>query len=401
MNLSVTTRRAAGFLFVAVLSVATAPSSYAASAVSKKLAGTAKKISADAKLPEGQQKPAVAVLPFNAASGLAKRNIGTAFTEMLTHHLVTAGKFRVIERIEQERLLQEQKFQMTGAVDSTTAVQMGKLIGARYVVLGSVEKMRRTYELNCRLTDVETGEVLSSAYEEFNAKEFEDEAKPFLQTVPERGKLGVFGVMGVYSKTDDLAPVSVVMEEQGGATSSHVIDPKPLDYRVYGVGLRYFPTRRLFIEAAYLAISLGDSAATVHQETVGAYGNNKSTVFKLTDDSSSRAMVGISQPITPRFSVRLAGGLRQTKLDASYNLWPAMLMYLLGTESQYVYSASLSETNPIVGFGLEYRIQERIQLSISGVYEMGDLDMKADLPGKPTILTLPKLAIEPSISIYF
>ncbi|MBI5050410.1 MAG: hypothetical protein HZC11_05975 [Nitrospirae bacterium] len=52
--------------------------------------------------------------------------------------------FQVIERQSMERVLSEQKLQMSGLVDASTAVQIGKMVGVDAVVLGNVTTVQRT-----------------------------------------------------------------------------------------------------------------------------------------------------------------------------------------------------------------------------------------------------------------
>lgn len=48
---------------------------------------------------------------------------------------------KVFTRTDLQKVLQEQKFQMSGLVDDNTAVQIGKLAGVRYVVTGAVNNV--------------------------------------------------------------------------------------------------------------------------------------------------------------------------------------------------------------------------------------------------------------------
>jgi curli biogenesis system outer membrane secretion channel CsgG len=51
-----------------------------------------------------------------------------------------AGQIRLFERKELEKVLGEQKLGSSGLVDESTAVQMGKLVGARYMITGKVTR---------------------------------------------------------------------------------------------------------------------------------------------------------------------------------------------------------------------------------------------------------------------
>jgi len=100
-----------------------------------------------------------AVLPFVVLSSDSKFNqLSQGFSENLTYHLVKCQAVKVIERAQMDKALQEMKLGMTGVVDNSTAQAIGKFLGARYVVIGSVEIFGEHVEINCRVLQVSTSE---------------------------------------------------------------------------------------------------------------------------------------------------------------------------------------------------------------------------------------------------
>jgi TolB-like protein len=98
----------------------------------------------------------VAVLDFESIS--VPQDLGKAVAEMLRTKLIELGVYTIIERGKLEGVMQEQSLQLTGAVDPKTAVEIGKLVGAKFVIIGSIVKMGESqYTINARLIDVETG----------------------------------------------------------------------------------------------------------------------------------------------------------------------------------------------------------------------------------------------------
>ena len=86
-----------------------------------------------------------------------------ALTQRLNSEIIALEAYQVVERSEMKRLLDEQKFQYSGCVEIACAVDIGKLIGAKYMVVGSVSKIGRAYSLDSRMISVETGESYISA----------------------------------------------------------------------------------------------------------------------------------------------------------------------------------------------------------------------------------------------
>ncbi len=79
--------------------------------------------------------------------------------EELTMLLVNAKKFRVVERRDLDAVLTEQRFQLSGEVDDDTAVFIGHLTGAAFVISGGISPWEQAKHLRLKVLDVETGEI--------------------------------------------------------------------------------------------------------------------------------------------------------------------------------------------------------------------------------------------------
>ena len=99
----------------------------------------------------------VAVLNFQSI--MAPSEMGFAVAEILRTELVRFGEYTVIERGRLDQILKEQAFQHTGAVNTDTAVNIGNIVGANYVITGSVIKTGNIYIINSRLINAESGVV--------------------------------------------------------------------------------------------------------------------------------------------------------------------------------------------------------------------------------------------------
>jgi len=99
----------------------------------------------------------VAVLNFKSI--MAPPEMGFAVAEILRTELVRFGEYTVIERGRLDQILKEQAFQHTGAVNTDTAVNIGNIVGANYVITGSIIKTGNIYIINSRLINAESGVV--------------------------------------------------------------------------------------------------------------------------------------------------------------------------------------------------------------------------------------------------
>jgi len=109
-------------------------------------------------------KPRVAVFTFeNAGAVDSTMKWGETISEMLTTALINSNRFKVMERAQLSKVLQEQALGQTGALDSETAVAVGKIMGLDAVLVGSLSQLASVYEADARILNVESGEAVTAA----------------------------------------------------------------------------------------------------------------------------------------------------------------------------------------------------------------------------------------------
>lgn len=110
-------------------------------------------------------RPGIAVFPFdNGGSwGQDRENFDAlekGIAGMLMSELAANPAARVVEREEIQKLLDEQNLGASGRIDPATAAKVGKLVGARYYVLGVFIDFYGDFRIDARLANVETGEIV-------------------------------------------------------------------------------------------------------------------------------------------------------------------------------------------------------------------------------------------------
>ena len=115
-------------------------------------------------------RPGIAVLPFNngGSYGQAKEDFDAlerGIAGMMISELAANPAARVVERQEIQRLLDEQNLGAQGRADAQTAAKIGKLVGARYMVMGTFVDFYNDFRVDVRLINVETGEVVKTESE--------------------------------------------------------------------------------------------------------------------------------------------------------------------------------------------------------------------------------------------
>jgi TolB-like protein len=121
----------------------------------------------------------IAVLPFLNNTGNQNMDwLGWGIAESISTTLSNTNKnYKVIERAQIDKIIEEQKFQQTSFVDRKTAVQIGKLAGVDYVLIGSYQIYRDQLKINVKKVSVATAEitgginVMGKSADNFNLQE--------------------------------------------------------------------------------------------------------------------------------------------------------------------------------------------------------------------------------------
>ncbi|MBI4655576.1 MAG: hypothetical protein HY746_02390 [Elusimicrobia bacterium] len=107
--------------------------------------------------------------------------------DFLRTELVNTGLFNVMDRNNMETVLAEQKFQASGCTEQQCAVEMGKLLNVRQMVIGSLSKLLDTYYITVNLIDVQTGRIIASFDQEASsAKELKQACRTLAQKLSKR-----------------------------------------------------------------------------------------------------------------------------------------------------------------------------------------------------------------------
>lgn len=135
-------------------------------------------------------RPGIAVMPFeNGGSyGQDKENfeaLEKGIAGMLISELAQNPAARIVDRSSVQRLLDEQNLGKDGRADAATAAKIGKLVGARYMVMGSFVDLYGRFRVDARIVDVETSEIVKVVRSDPKYEKREELFK-LLQTVAER-----------------------------------------------------------------------------------------------------------------------------------------------------------------------------------------------------------------------
>lgn len=127
------------------------------------------------------EKPIITVLDFKT-SGISDAE-AEIFVDFLSSHIISSGVYRVIDRMQREAMLDEMDFSYTGYSDENNQLQIGKMLAANKIIVGSIGQVGDRYLLTIKLIDVETGEVVKSGSEKYRTlNDLIDDSKRLAET---------------------------------------------------------------------------------------------------------------------------------------------------------------------------------------------------------------------------
>ncbi|HUP53224.1 MAG TPA: CsgG/HfaB family protein, partial [Longimicrobiales bacterium] len=108
--------------------------------------------------------PRVAVLDFTGfmmGDGNAAVSLGKAIAAMLVTEFSGREGIQVVERAQLHEMLREQDLALSGRLDESSAIEIGKLLGVQYVVTGQATDIVGNLRMDIRAIDVETSEIVA------------------------------------------------------------------------------------------------------------------------------------------------------------------------------------------------------------------------------------------------
>jgi TolB-like protein len=111
--------------------------------------------------PAQKVKPTVAVMAFDyVGKDATLEPLREGLAQMLISDVPSFATVNVVERARLNALLAEQKLGRSGKIDASTAAKMGKLLGARFLVLGNFFDLGPSLRIDARVVEVETGKIV-------------------------------------------------------------------------------------------------------------------------------------------------------------------------------------------------------------------------------------------------
>ena len=117
----------------------------------------------------------IAVLYFENNTGSDKyAPLAKGLCDMMINDLIKIPEFEIVERSRIEEVLKELKLNDSNLIDASKSIEIGKLIGAEYLILGSYLEMFDKFRMDTRVVKVETGKICITSGQSGNAMDFEE-----------------------------------------------------------------------------------------------------------------------------------------------------------------------------------------------------------------------------------
>ncbi|MDO8805484.1 MAG: hypothetical protein Q7R35_13765 [Elusimicrobiota bacterium] len=275
-------------------------------------------------------------------------------------------------------------------MDSEEALKIGKLSGASLQVLGSMEKIGSKYNINARMVQTETGDIVATAFKTVPASLFDEEAKYYLTDapVPKTQAIGIYAGY-IYRAGSESRLTSGGIDSNSGATiEGRDMSQKPLSY---ALGARYDLSSKIQLDYIYYVANYNLGVRACNSvgcgswvdATIGLQGSRflASYKYSLNNKLHSYSGVGVS-----KYTLQSVDGVNTVPL--TYTRFSITSVHL----------AKKSLTVPLIYERFEYRPQSRIALGLSITYEFKKQSFY--VMGKK-IGDLKQFYIEPTVGVYF
>ncbi len=132
-----------------------------------------------------KKKMRIAIMDFSTKDITIKD--ARVISELIRNYMVNTGEYIVLERLEIDTILKEQRLQKIECKDVACAVQAGKLLSANAILVGSIIKLDEKIIITGRIVDVEKGTVEFSEKETIETRSvFDASVQRFVKNLTKR-----------------------------------------------------------------------------------------------------------------------------------------------------------------------------------------------------------------------
>jgi hypothetical protein len=160
-------------------------------------------------------KPVVAIIDFSGEGTSEAERI--ALTNLFVSTVFETGIVDVIDRSQREEILSEIEFSISDCADEECAIEIGRLLSADLMIVGSLNKIGSRLSLDLKAIDVETSKITGTFFKLFESID------EIVDTMNSTGEQFVQNFTGVIIKkrlmvgVEDLAVLNIICENEGAS----------------------------------------------------------------------------------------------------------------------------------------------------------------------------------------
>ena len=109
---------------------------------------------------KGQEKPLITILPFQAIE--VSKSVATIISTLFETDLVNTRAYTVLSQNERDRILQAQEVSLQDCTDVTCAIEIGKLLSAEQIIIGTVGALGKKFIISAKIIDITTSTTLGA-----------------------------------------------------------------------------------------------------------------------------------------------------------------------------------------------------------------------------------------------
>jgi hypothetical protein len=118
---------------------------------------------------QDDSRPIITVLNFQT-SGISDAEM-RVFVDFIASHIIETGKYRVIDRAQRQAILSEIEFSQTDCSDEECQLEIGRMLSANQIIVGSLGTFGEKYILTIKLIDVETAHSVNARSDTYSSLE--------------------------------------------------------------------------------------------------------------------------------------------------------------------------------------------------------------------------------------
>ncbi len=285
-------------------------------------------------------------------SGTATIDEGTriAIREIISSTIVNSGKYNIVERSMLEKVMQEQTFSNSGAVDDSQATEIGKLAGANKVIVSVITISGRRTIFSIKMINVKTANIEKQKIKTITSNELLDVIEPItLELIDAKLVIATSPKAITYTLTD---PQDIQKQPE---QSQETLTPK--EKPIYSKGYKGFAEIGVGLGAGTEGFAFSGALYTTHGYQCSPYffiggGLGTELVFDYADEIGALSLFAET-----RLNLRNPNSHKKTShlgLRVGYEILNSGVMFNLFWGKRWPISKSLA-----LNFNLGYELLSR------------------------------------------